>query len=219
MILVIDDAPTAMRHRLGDAVRSWMARRGRSARGRRGPVVTARRDPAARDSCRSPAARRRRSGPEGVIVGTGPAPSPGCASGSRRAKGLAHALGVPIVGVSTGEALLAAASGPAWPCCCSPPARTIASWSAGAPERLAGGVDRGVRRRDASSPSISTAAPGRAVAAGERRDGLAAALLRLGARLAAGCARRPRRPRARVRDAAARRPRASGEVAWSRDPR
>ena len=36
--------------------------------------------------------------------------SPGCASGSRPPRPLAHALGVPIVGVSTGEALLAAAA-------------------------------------------------------------------------------------------------------------
>ena len=54
-------------------------------------------------------ANLRRSRIRGVIVGTGPGAFTGLRVGIATAKALAHELGVPIVGVSTGEALLAAA--------------------------------------------------------------------------------------------------------------
>jgi tRNA threonylcarbamoyl adenosine modification protein YeaZ len=51
----------------------------------------------------------RRSRIRGVIVGTGPGSFTGLRVGIATAKGIAHALGVPIVGISTAEALAAAA--------------------------------------------------------------------------------------------------------------
>jgi tRNA threonylcarbamoyl adenosine modification protein YeaZ len=45
----------------------------------------------------------------GVVVGTGPGAFTGMRVGMATAKGLAHGLGIPLAGVSTAEALLAAA--------------------------------------------------------------------------------------------------------------
>jgi tRNA threonylcarbamoyl adenosine modification protein YeaZ len=47
----------------------------------------------------------------GIVVGTGPGAFTGLRVGLATAKGLAHALGVPIVGVATASALLAPAEG------------------------------------------------------------------------------------------------------------
>ncbi len=44
-----------------------------------------------------------------IVVGTGPGAFTGLRVGIATAKGMAHALGVPIVGVSTADALLAGA--------------------------------------------------------------------------------------------------------------
>jgi tRNA threonylcarbamoyl adenosine modification protein YeaZ len=51
----------------------------------------------------------RRSRLTGIVVGTGPGAFTGLRVGMATAKGLAHALAIPLVGVSTAEALLAAA--------------------------------------------------------------------------------------------------------------
>jgi tRNA threonylcarbamoyl adenosine modification protein YeaZ len=51
----------------------------------------------------------RRSRLTGIVVGTGPGAFTGLRVGIATAKGLAHGLGIPLVGVSTAEALLAAA--------------------------------------------------------------------------------------------------------------
>jgi tRNA threonylcarbamoyl adenosine modification protein YeaZ len=50
----------------------------------------------------------RRSRLTGIAVGTGPGAFTGLRVGIATAKGIAHGLGIPIVGVSTAEALLAA---------------------------------------------------------------------------------------------------------------
>lgn len=50
----------------------------------------------------------RRSRLTGIVVGTGPGAFTGLRVGIATAKGMAHGLGIPLVGVSTGEALLAA---------------------------------------------------------------------------------------------------------------
>jgi tRNA threonylcarbamoyl adenosine modification protein YeaZ len=54
-------------------------------------------------------ANLRRSRIRGVVVGTGPGAFTGLRVGLATAKALAHELDVPVVGVSTGEALIAAA--------------------------------------------------------------------------------------------------------------
>lgn len=50
----------------------------------------------------------RRSRLTGIVVGTGPGAFTGLRVGLATAKGMAHGLGIPLAGVSTGEALLAA---------------------------------------------------------------------------------------------------------------
>ena len=52
----------------------------------------------------------RRSRLTGIVVGTGPGAFTGLRVGIATAKGLAHGLGLPIAGISTAEAMLAAAT-------------------------------------------------------------------------------------------------------------
>ena len=184
----------------------------------------------------------------GIVVGTGPGAFTGLRVGLATAKTMAHALGLPIVGVSTGEALLHAAR--------SIPDQvgTPGAGEAKAGDREAGDREAGdpvlllpagprdrvlVRRAEAprllplgSDPDDSDEralvavdlegrAPARAVRRGEgARAGLGAALLEIGAgrlradeaddvvRLVPEYVTLPRGIRA-----------ATGEIAWSRDPR
>ncbi|HSL33050.1 MAG TPA: tRNA (adenosine(37)-N6)-threonylcarbamoyltransferase complex dimerization subunit type 1 TsaB [Candidatus Limnocylindrales bacterium] len=172
----------------------------------------------------------RRSRIEAVIVGTGPGAFTGLRVGIATAKGLAHALSRPIVGVSTGEALIAAARADG---AAGPDARLVLLLPAGPNDRVA--VRRGqppALLPGGTEPELAVGetlvavdldgrAPAAAVALGESaRRGLAAAIVRLGAeRLAAGGAddlarlvpeyvTLPRGVRA-----------SGGEVAWSRDHR
>jgi tRNA threonylcarbamoyl adenosine modification protein YeaZ len=157
-----------------------------------------------------------------IVVGTGPGAFTGLRVGIATAKGLAHALGVSIIGISTADALLAGA-----------PADTVLLLPAGPSDRLL--VRRGVPAQlvragedldlpaDASLVALDLAgrAPEDALERGETaRAGLGASLIALGAaRLAAGdtddlaglvpeYVTLPRGVRTE-----------GGEVSWSRDPR
>lgn len=174
-------------------------------------------------------ANLRRSRIRGVIVGTGPGAFTGLRVGIATAKALAHELGVPIVGVSTGEALLAAAA--------DVPGRSDAprllllpagpndrqAVRAGSPAvLLPGGTEPDLEPgEELIAIDLDGRADEGAAARGERaRDGLGQALLRLGAarisrgdvddlaRLVPEYVSLPRGVRAET-----------GEVAWSRDHR
>jgi tRNA threonylcarbamoyl adenosine modification protein YeaZ len=175
-------------------------------------------------------ANLRRSRIRGVIVGTGPGAFTGLRVGIATAKALAHELGVPIVGISTGEALLVAAGpdeadgGETRRVLLLPagPNDRLAVRSGGPAVLLPGGTEPELALGEALiAVDLDGRAPAEAVVLGElARDGLAEALVRLGAgRLAAGdvddLARLvpeyvslPRGVRAET-----------GEVAWSRDHR
>jgi tRNA threonylcarbamoyl adenosine modification protein YeaZ len=160
--------------------------------------------------------------PAAIVVGTGPGAFTGLRVGIATAKGMAHALSVPIIGVSTADALLDAAS-----------PDTVLLLPAGPSDRLL--VRRGVPAQlvrageepdlPADASVIALDLPGRApdaaLARGETaRAALGGVLVRLGAaRLAAGdvddlaglvpdYVTLPRGVRAE-----------GGEVSWSRDPR
>ena len=179
-------------------------------------------------------ANLRRSRIRGVIVGTGPGAFTGLRVGIATAKALAHELGVPIVGISTGEALLgaaAAASGLAR----EPAAdrQSVLLLPAGPNDRLVvraavpplllpGGTEPELGHDDELiAIDLDGRAPPDAVARGEQaRDGLPTALLRLGAaRLRAGDVD----DLARLVPEYVSLPRGvrteTGEVAWSRDHR
>jgi tRNA threonylcarbamoyl adenosine modification protein YeaZ len=169
----------------------------------------------------------RRSRLVGIIVGTGPGAFTGLRVGIATAKGLAHGLGLPLVGISTAEALLTAAStedGTGTPVLLLP---------AGPSDRIV--VRRGIPPGLLPAGSEPDLAPDESIVAidldgradpdslerGEAaRRGLGAALIALGAaRLSAAdiddlaglvpeYVTLPRGIRAEV-----------GEVSWSRDPR
>ena len=174
----------------------------------------------------------------GIVVGTGPGAFTGLRVGLATAKGLAHGLGVPIVGIPTRTAVLAAAAlveprrdgfalllpaGPSDRLFIEPDGRTTVL--AGTPVG-AGSDDDAARLADLAAGRTLVAvdldgrAPEAAVDLGSRaRVGLAAALLALGsAELAAG---RPSDLAELVPDYVTL-PRGvhqeTGAVGWSRDP-
>jgi tRNA threonylcarbamoyl adenosine modification protein YeaZ len=185
-------------------------------------------------------ANLRRSRIRGVIVGTGPGAFTGLRVGIATAKAIAHELRVPIVGISTGEALLGAAAAevavapggvarggaavatrfvlllPAGP------NDRLAVRAGAAPELLPGGTEPELAAgEELIAVDLEGRAPADAVTRGDRaRAGLAATLIRLGAaRLAAGDVD----DLARLVPEYVSLPRGvrteSGEVAWSRDHR
>ena len=131
----------------------------------------------------------RRSRLSGIVVGTGPGAFTGLRVGMATAKGMAHGLGIPLAGVSTGEALLAAAGVergvlllPA-----GPNDRLVVR--AGAPaEPLPAGTDPALATDETLiAIDLEDRAPAEALERGAAaRAGLGQALIRLGAaRLAA----------------------------------
>jgi tRNA threonylcarbamoyl adenosine modification protein YeaZ len=165
----------------------------------------------------------------GIVVGTGPGAFTGLRVGLATAKTLAHARGLPIAGVGTGEALLRAAGADAK----APPGDLVLLMPAGPHDRVEVRAGREARllpggtEPDLGPDAIVIAvdlagrAPEAAVARGERAlAGLAGALLEIGAaRLAGGAADEaaalvpeyvslPRGVRA-----------TGGEIEWSHGPR
>ena len=165
----------------------------------------------------------------GVVVGTGPGAFTGLRVGIATAKGLAHALRQPIVGISTGEALIAADRSddgrderaimlllPAGP------SDRVLVRAGHPPALLPGGTDPELGEGESLvAVDLRERAPAAAVERGERaRASLGRALLELGgarfrdrdvddlARLVPEYVTLPRGVRA-----------SSGEVAWSRDRR
>jgi tRNA threonylcarbamoyl adenosine modification protein YeaZ len=171
----------------------------------------------------------RRSRLTGIVVGTGPGAFTGLRVGIATAKGLAHGLGIPLVGVPTAEALIAAAAGasghdPARIVLLQPagPADRVVTRAGAAPTLLRGDAEPDLAGADRLvAVDLADRAPEAATALGEAaRDGLGAALLRLGApRLAAAT---PDTMAALVPEYVTP-PRgatpSSGSVTWSRDPR
>ena len=167
----------------------------------------------------------------GIVVGTGPGAFTGLRVGLATAKALAHALSLPIAGVSTAEALLEAAATlgagetarslvlllPA-----GPNDRVLVR-AGTAPRLLPGGTEPDLADGERlMAVDLDGRAPEQAIARGERHrgDDLAAALLRIGAaRLARGAGD----DLARLVPEYVTLPRGvnttSGEVEWSRDLR
>jgi tRNA threonylcarbamoyl adenosine modification protein YeaZ len=166
----------------------------------------------------------RRSRLVAIVVGTGPGAFTGLRVGLATAKGLAHGLRLPIVGISTAEALLAVPALLAGAVLLLPagPSDRMLVRRGQLPVLLPAGTEPPVTSGESLvAVDLDGRADPAAVALGETaRAGLGAALIRLGAaRLAADD----------VDDLAGLVPEyvtlprgisgESGEVAWSRDPR
>jgi tRNA threonylcarbamoyl adenosine modification protein YeaZ len=175
----------------------------------------------------------RRSRLTGIVVGTGPGAFTGLRVGIATAKGLAHGLGLPIAGVSTAEALLAAATANTAASGAVPDGRPVLLLPAGPNDRvvvrqgqaarlLPGGTDPELAPGEwLVALDLEGRAPAEAVARGDdARLGLGASLIRMGAErlrdgtgddLAGLVPEYVTLPRG-VADQ-------RGEVTWSRDPR
>jgi tRNA threonylcarbamoyl adenosine modification protein YeaZ len=162
----------------------------------------------------------------GIIVGTGPGAFTGLRVGIATAKTLAHELRLPVVGIATSDALLAAFDAPATLWLPSGPRERLAiePGAAAAIVPGPGSVDAApADGRLAVAVDLDGRAPEAALARG--RDAVAAlpsSLMRLGAdRLAAGDVDEPEQlvPRYASAPRGAVAGQADGNVTWSRDPR
>jgi tRNA threonylcarbamoyl adenosine modification protein YeaZ len=174
-------------------------------------------------------ANLRRSRLHAVVVGTGPGAFTGLRVGLATAKGLAHGLGIPILGVSTAAALIQAAAAVGE----IPAARIVLLLPAGPSDRvvvrdrmpprlLPGGTEPDTAPGDTLvAVDLDGRAPEAACALGRSaHERLGLELLRLGA---ARLGRGERDELDRLVPEYVTLPRgvarATGEVAWSRDPR
>lgn len=187
----------------------------------------------------------RRARLTGIVVGTGPGAFTGLRVGIATAKGIAHGLGLPIAGISTAEAMLAAAladadrgaagsatsgvsdggiGSPGVPVLLLPagPSDRVLVRQGAAPRLLPGGTDPDLAPGEwLVAVDLEGRAPDDAVARGElARHGLGRALIRMGARrlhdgLGDDLAGLVPEYVTLPRGVAVQR----GEVAWSRDPR
>ncbi len=156
----------------------------------------------------------------GIVIGTGPGAFTGLRVGLATAKGLAQALAIPIVGIPTSAALLAAGPGRALLLPAGPRDRVVVD--AAGPRLLPAGTEPGLDPSiELLAVDLDGRAPPHALARGTlARDRLGATLLLLGAaRLAGGDAD----DLARLVPEYVSLPRGvaalTGSIEWSRDPR
>jgi tRNA threonylcarbamoyladenosine biosynthesis protein TsaB len=186
-ILLIDTATTRAVIALGSPDGRLIEARTWTAGYRHGEELLARIEALLLDRAIAPAALG------GLVVGTGPGAFTGLRVGIATAKGLAHALGLPIAGVVTGSALLAAAGDravdPVVLLQPAGPSDRVVSRAGERPVILPGGTDPELRPGERLvAVDLAGRAPEQAVELGDAaHDGLAAAMLAAGAaRLAAG---------------------------------
>ena len=171
---------------------------------------------------------------QGIVAGTGPGAFTGLRVGLATAKTLAHELGRPIVGISSAEALLAAADGAAAIWLPSGARDRVLVRPGAAPQVVREADDGAGADANGGSRSIAVDLDGRAPEPALERGrravaGLGASLLRLGAarlsngesddpeRLVPAYASPPRGMPLGSPDGPENQP--DGGVAWSRDPR
>jgi tRNA threonylcarbamoyl adenosine modification protein YeaZ len=187
-LLVVDTATTRAVIALGAPDGEVTEQRGWTAGYRHGEELLGRIEALLRDARVSPADLG------GLVVGTGPGAFTGLRVGIATVKGLAYALALPVVGVPTSEALLAAAAhvGPGYPGAGGPglvliqpagPSDRVVSRASGGSRIVPGDADPGLAPGerlvavdlDGRAPAEAVVLGGAAVA------GLAAALLAAGA--------------------------------------
>ena len=186
-LLLIDTATTRAVIALGSTDGGLIEERTWTAGYRHGEELLVRIEELLRDRAIAPVALG------GLVVGTGPGAFTGLRVGIATVKGLAHALRLPIAGVVTGSALLAAAgSGAASPVVLLQPAGSsdrVVSRPGERPVILPGGTDLELRPGERlAAVDLAGRAPDDAVELGDAaHDRLATFMLAAGAaRLAAG---------------------------------